>query len=58
VVDGYLNLASIAERLDRLVERRMRQRASHDDSGAINSAHGPEGDGITLGGDGRNTVLP
>jgi hypothetical protein len=58
VVDGYLNLASLAEHLDRLVERRMRHRASHDGRGAINSAHGPEGDGITLGGDSRNTVLP
>ena len=25
VIDGYLNLASIAERLDRLVETRMRR---------------------------------
>ncbi len=58
VVDGYLNLASIAERLDRLVETRMRHRALHDDSGKINSAHGPEGDGITLRLDGRDTVLP
>lgn len=28
VVDGYLNLVSIAERLDRLVELRLRHRAS------------------------------
>jgi hypothetical protein len=26
VVDGYLNLASIAERVDKLVEARLRQR--------------------------------
>jgi hypothetical protein len=28
VVDGYLNLASIAERLDKLVETRLRHRTS------------------------------
>lgn len=27
VVDGYLNLNSIAQRLDKLVERRLRQQA-------------------------------
>jgi hypothetical protein len=44
VVDGYLNLASIAERLDKLVERRMRHRASVGDAGLIESAHGAESD--------------
>ena len=29
VVDGYLNLTSIAQRLDRLVESRRRRAASH-----------------------------
>ena len=58
VIDGYLNLATIAERLDWLVEKRMRHRASHDDTGAINSAYGSEGDGIALGLDRRDTMLP
>ncbi|MGE0004660.1 MAG: hypothetical protein AB7S92_03630 [Parvibaculaceae bacterium] len=31
VVDGYLDLASIAARLDKLVERRLRHRASRDE---------------------------
>jgi hypothetical protein len=30
VVDGYLNLTSIARRLDRLVERRLRQQSTQD----------------------------
>ena len=31
VVDGYLDLASIAARLDRLVERRLRREASRSE---------------------------
>jgi hypothetical protein len=31
VVDGYLNLTSIAQRLDMLVERRIRRKAIHDE---------------------------
>ena len=58
VVDGYLNLTSIAERLDKLVETRLRNRTSRDSAEVIDSAHGPEGDGIALGLDGRDTVLP
>jgi hypothetical protein len=30
VVDGYLNLNSIARRLDKLVERRLRQQSTQD----------------------------
>ena len=31
VVDGYLNLTSMAARLDKLVERRLRHKALHDE---------------------------
>jgi hypothetical protein len=58
VVDGYLNLATIAERLDKLVEARLRRRASIGDAGMIPSTQRAEGDGIALGLDRRDTVLP
>jgi hypothetical protein len=58
IVDGYLNLTSIAERLDKLVEMRLRHRASHDKAGVRHSAHGSKSDGVALGLDGRDTVLP
>ena len=58
VVDGYLNLTSIAQHLDKLVETRLRHRASIGDAGTVHSAHRAEGDGIALGLDSRDTVLP
>jgi hypothetical protein len=58
VIDGYLNLTSIAERLDKLVERRLRHRTLVSDGGVIGSAHGAEGDGVALGLDRRDTMLP
>jgi hypothetical protein len=58
VVDGYLNLASIAERLDKLVQTRLRHRRLRDNASEVPSAHGPESDRVTLGLDARNAVLP
>jgi hypothetical protein len=40
------------------VETRLRHRASHDKAGVRHSAHGSKSDGVALGLDGRDTVLP